>query len=779
MMKNNVLIWLNTIVNHTITVEQLRYVCETVHLFTDGDECIDFLTDIKDDKVFLIIIGILEEQVVPLIHDIPQLHSIYFFSDQETTHQPCAPVFNKFKGVFNTIEPICHLLKQNIQQYRNNLMSISTVASSIISTGTVDQLDPSFMYSQLIQEIVLELDYDDKAKTDFANYCRQREIADGIEHTSPIIDEFERDYERHSPIWWYTRDCFLYGMLNQALRTQDTEALIKMGFVIRDIHRKIKRLHDNATPRRLTVYRGQCMSNDEFVKIRKNKDGLLSFNNFLSTSTDRGVAYIFADSALINRQMTSVLFQIEIEPIISSTLFGELEGEDCSFDSENEILFSMHSIFRIGRIEQIQDRFWNVELKLTSDTDQDLVHLTEQLHEEIGKDPAWYRLSHLLVKMGKFNQAEEILLKLLNSTSYWHRADISSITHQLGLIHREKGDFQTALTFYNKALIIAFNTIPINLQSIAITCSEIGLLHRELGNYLRALAYYQKALDVMENPSINSNRLQLALLYNNVGQVFQTMGDYPTALGFFRRAFAIEKEVLPSDHPALAIVHNNIGVVHGLMGNHTLALESYQETFRIEGRSLPTDHGTLAVTYNNLGEAHRSNGDYDTALEYYQKAIDIGENSLPKNHPSLATAYCNKGLIYYIKGDHSTALQFYEKAREMFEQTVSPDNADLAAVYDQMGQAHLGNGNPSCALEFFRKALTIQNKCLLPNNLHLAETYIGMAMAFYCLGELSSAFEHIQFATDIARQGTTPAAEKILEICTQVRTRFCANIRFT
>lgn len=575
MMKNCIIIWLNTTGNHTNSIKQLRYVSETISLFTDVDECIRFLTDIKDDRAFLIITGTLGEQMVSLIHDIPQLDSIYFFSDHQAVHQPYVSVSNKFKGIFNTIEPICHRLKLNIQQYRNTFLSISTVASTDILNGDIDQLDQSFMYSQLIQEILLELNYNDKGKVDLASYCRRCQASDGVGIVSPIIDEFEQDYERYSPIWWYTRDCFLYTMLNQALRTQDTEALVKMGFVIRDIHRKIKHSHENAKPIRLTVYRCQCMSADEFAKIHKNKDGLLSFNNFLSTSTDRDIANFYAESNLENRQMISILFQIEIEPIVSSTPFIELDESDISFNSEKEVLFSMHSIFRIGEIKQIQDRFWNVELKLTSDNDRDLARLTEQLGKEIEGGPAGYRLGHLLAKMGKFNQAEEVLLNLLDSTSNVDMTAISSINHQLGVVHREKGNFQTALMFYDKALIMIWNGVLIDFSSFAITCSEIGLVHRELGNYLRALAYYQKALDFLEDPSINSNLLQLATAYNNVGQIFQLMGDYSTALGFFRRTLTIKKDVLPSNHPALAIVHNNIGAVHSLMGNHTLALESY------------------------------------------------------------------------------------------------------------------------------------------------------------------------------------------------------------
>jgi len=51
-----------------------------------------------------------------------------------------------------------------------------------------------------------------------------------------ILKEFENAYDKYSPIWWYTRECFVYKMLNKALRTENIDILIKMDFFIRDLH---------------------------------------------------------------------------------------------------------------------------------------------------------------------------------------------------------------------------------------------------------------------------------------------------------------------------------------------------------------------------------------------------------------------------------------------------------------------------------------------------------------------------------------------------------------
>jgi hypothetical protein len=84
-------------------------------------------------------------------------------------------------------------------------------------------------------------------------------------------------------------------MLNRALRTMEVDIIIKLGFFVRDLHQHIVTLHSNqyghphSSPS-FTVFRGQGMSQSDVDQLIKTKDGLLSFNNFLSTSTQRNVS---------------------------------------------------------------------------------------------------------------------------------------------------------------------------------------------------------------------------------------------------------------------------------------------------------------------------------------------------------------------------------------------------------------------------------------------------------------------------------------------------------
>jgi len=53
-----------------------------------------------------------------------------------------------------------------------------------------------------------------------------------------------------------------FSIFNKALRTQNIDIILKMGFFVRDLHRQIEELHSKIDKhKRLTLYRGQGMLN--------------------------------------------------------------------------------------------------------------------------------------------------------------------------------------------------------------------------------------------------------------------------------------------------------------------------------------------------------------------------------------------------------------------------------------------------------------------------------------------------------------------------------------
>ncbi|UJR07018.1 hypothetical protein I4U23_011306 [Adineta vaga] len=128
--------------------------------------------------------------------------------------------------------------------------------------------------------------------------------------------------------------------------------------------------------------------------------GFLLFGISKVRVTDETVPRIFAHDASINTDMIGIFFRISIDPSVPSTPFASIR-EVSHYQTEEEILFSMHSIFRIGEITKMDDSnlLFQVNLQLTADSDQDLRVLTDRIRKEVDDETGWRQLGLLLLKI--------------------------------------------------------------------------------------------------------------------------------------------------------------------------------------------------------------------------------------------------------------------------------------------------------------------------------------------------------------------------------------------
>ncbi|CAF1350955.1 unnamed protein product, partial [Adineta steineri] len=588
--QNALLIWLDNNINENNadcnnTIEQLKRVVNSINTFTDSSQCIEFIQTINNNKVCMIISGSLGKHIVPCVHEMSQVDTIFVLCSNREWHKQWAKEWPKIKAIFTDMTSICEALKQTTRRCEQNVISISFVASN----KKLYQLDPSFMYTQILKEILLTINFEDKHIKEFITYCREAFVENQYELDN--ITKLERDYHDQRPIWWYTYQYFLYSMLNQALRLMDVDIIVRMGFFINDLHRDIQRLHSEQfdsqqSCKTFTVYRGQCLSKEDFTEMTKTKDGLLSFNNFLSTSRDRDISLFFAPQAATNPDLVGILFVISINPTDSTTPFASL-SDVSYFHVEDEVLFSMHTIFRIGDIQPMDgnNHCYQVNLTLTNDNDQDLRTLSDQIRQETFPDEeGWYRLGLLLIKMGQFIKAQEVFEVLLHQTT--NESDKAPIYYQLGWIKCNQGEYQEALLSHEKALTIRQRLLPSDHPDLGDSYNKIGIVYDRMGDYPKALSYYEKALAIRQQ-SLPSHHPDLAQSYNNIGAVYDSMGDYPKALSSHEKSLAIRQQSLPSNHPDLGDSYNRIGIVYDSMGDYPKALSYYEKALAIRQQSLP------------------------------------------------------------------------------------------------------------------------------------------------------------------------------------------------
>ena len=613
--ENFIIIWLDSsiIKKHgdiKYTIEQLQTIVNTIRTFTDPIKCFEAIKLIENERIFLISSGQLGSTILPLIQNLNQVDSMFIFCLDKAKYEPLAQQYSKVKGIFSKIESICKRIGEDVRQGEQVLMPIS-----IIGNDETHELDLSFVYSQLLKETLLKFHYNERVKNDLIAFCRQQYAENPRE--LEIIEEFEEKYDQPSPIWWYTRECFIYSMINKALRADDMEVIMRMGFIIRDLHRQIESLHLQSNIREpFVVFRGQGLSNDELEKIRSNPGDLFSFNNFLSTSTVRDVALVYTRRTLERTDLPAILFEMHIDPRQCSTPFASLDNFSYYEKEEKEILFSIHTVFRIGQVQELQPRFWQIQLTLVTDHDEQIQSFQNFIRREMNDSSTFNQLGKLLIRMKRYDRAEEIYSLLLERTPENRTEDFVTFHHQLGWINDLKGNLLAAKSHYEYALQTATAAHPL----LSMTHSNIGIILRKQGNHSAALRSLQQALQIEENKN-NKDRIRIARLQNEIALVFKDQGEYLHAIDYFKRSATFFRDQSSSLSAELVQIYRQLGETFDLSDDKLTALIYYEQAARLEEETYP-------LNYSSLAEIHHAMAVIMEDLHRYEDAVDHIRTSL-------------------------------------------------------------------------------------------------------------------------------------------------------
>ncbi|CAF4062540.1 unnamed protein product [Rotaria magnacalcarata] len=755
-----IIIWLDENMNehneyYRDSIIQLRTIVNSLKTFNDNNQCIDFLTGVINKNVFLILSNTLTKMLVPLINGISHLDSIYIFSNAVLEHQQSMKSWEKIQGTYNNISNLVKKLSIDVKQSEHDLTPINMISAS--SNESLDEISCSFMYSQLLNKILISIEYDEKAKTKFINYLHNR-YADN-EQELVATKQFEKGYKNYSAAWWYTKESFIYAVLNAALRIPNVDIIVNMSFFIKDLHEQIKEVYmQKKETENLTLYRGQGMSIIDLENLKNCQDVLDKKSNTVG-----------------------ILFTIEIDPSISTVPYASLK--DISYyskkqNAEEEILFSMHTVYRIGHIKQIDNNFWAVNLILTNDNDVQWKLLTAHVREELGGVDENHALVPLLLKMGEFKKAEEVAFTLIQSTSELNLNDTMHYSFYLGQVKYVVGDYSTAFSYFEKAISIAENCFSSNHSALALFYNRIGLCYDSTDNHSAALLYYEKALNIQENNLI-SNHPHLAATYMNTALAYVSMGNYTKALSFYEKAKSIQEEILPPIHPDLATCYNNIstqynniGMTYYEMKDYSMALSYYEKILHDHKQSHFEVSSSVATVNNNMGLAYNLMEDHSKALLYHKTAFDIiekilpsshsevgivynniafeiYEKSLPSTHPELAKTYANIGGTYKDMKDYSTALSYHKRALQTGQQSIPSNHSQLIKTYHYMATTYKSLCRYSDALSCLHKALEIQEEILSANHRDLATTWHDLGLVYFEVMDYSNAVIYLQKSVDV------------------------------
>ncbi|CAF0889431.1 unnamed protein product [Rotaria sp. Silwood1] len=552
---------INTLVQLGRIVSKKR---KLVHTFNDINICQDFIKHVNN--IFLIVSGTMGKQLIPLVHNLDQIHSIFIFCLNKSNYQSWAKQYKKVLGVFTDIGEICERLKkyfilQSSYEYEQLQFDI---LNKNFKLPTTDQEEVPYIYA-ILSKLIL-CDMNSIIQKDMINYCRTEYRS---KNQMTIIDQFEKNYSEHNPIWWFTRDNFFQEIINRALQLNDLYTLCMMTPFLKDLNHKLKQLYreQKSSPSKiLNLYFSQLISNTDFVKLLSNQDGILCINEFLFANTEKTVplTYIQHQGSKTNANNIKVLFKISIPQTNELNFWYANIGTVSEFVHEEEYLLSMSSIFRIGKVEQFADpsSVWLVHLTAIDKADNQLTDLTQFINvDDLRQNNDLSQLGSTITdKLYCFKPIRKLLEQLFNSETKLIRPIL--LHYNMGIIYDCLNEYQKALEEYKSAINLTRNFTPDNRQKDSLCLvplfSNMGLAYQHLNIASHAFEHAFRALNILSNNRENSifpSEL-FASTYFNLGSILHLQGKISEAKCYYEHALKSRCEYLPNGHPDVSNLQN-------------------------------------------------------------------------------------------------------------------------------------------------------------------------------------------------------------------------------
>lgn len=400
------------------------------------------------------------------------------------------------------------------ERLNSSIPCLSSISKLVERSTTVNYSHVTDWYTYLIRALE-EVPPKPSCKDEFINECRI------LYRDQPtilrVVEQFSENYLPVNAIQWYTRDGFLYKVLNKSLREKNQKAIQMLHFLIHDLNAQLKTEFKSNKQQWMRsessyIYRGQLMSLEELEQLKKSQGETVFVNSFLSTTTDLSVAQMFSGSGNYRQTdpIQSVIFHIDWGD--SNPREGLADIHNLSYNrDEGEILLSPTCVlnFLDCTFDEINS-VWNAKFTRLATMDDPLI----RIHD----DEYLMRLELILVYfMDKNNNENDDASDIDSETSSSmslnifsqrnHHFGIATVMDDIILLQQEiEVSEQSSITLmaddsdrFQLKMLRNFNrdSMNENLEIFEIKIhylyDSLGTIFKKKGNLLKAYYYYQKA----------------------------------------------------------------------------------------------------------------------------------------------------------------------------------------------------------------------------------------------------------------------------------------------
>ncbi|CAF3158929.1 unnamed protein product [Rotaria sp. Silwood2] len=414
----------------------------------------------------MVVSGQLGREIVPSIHNLRQVISIYVYCFDKKRNEQWACKHAKVRAVVVELDELVSRIKADhkIQKMVEEPLSINIFTTGGGAGNSTMGLNGEFVFSQVLIDCLIRLRYTESDKKELIRLCKQQYKGNSVELSN--IREFQDEYSSDNVLWWYSRESFFYKTLNAALRTPtDIHTIFLFRKYITDIQYQLENYQAKNT---LRVYRSQMISTNELETLNQCRGQFISVNSFFSTSIDKQQALSFLKVPDDAENLEAVLFQIDADPKMAITKpFADIT-EHSEYKDEIEVLFMLGSIFRVDSINRSKNgQVWIIQMTLCNDDEHDLKQVLMDMKEQfVSEETNLQNLGKILLEMGKPDLAQQYFIRMLEQLSLNDPLRID-LYLDLGTLESYAGHLDKSMEWRQKASALKKQIQSISSSSIS------------------------------------------------------------------------------------------------------------------------------------------------------------------------------------------------------------------------------------------------------------------------------------------------------------------------
>jgi tetratricopeptide (TPR) repeat protein len=316
--------------------------------------------------------------------------------------------------------------------------------------------------------------------------------------------------------------------------------------------------------------------------------------------------------------------------------------------------------------------------------------------------------------------------------------------HDLGSVFQLKGEFDSALTAFERMLRLAW--VVASRTKAAVAFNKMGRVYRQKGELTTSLEYLERGLELFEQAGDTRG---IAGSLDDVGQVLWLLARYDEALD--RSASALESRRRLGDRRAIAVSLVNIGNIERHRGLFDEAEACYREAHDL--RRALGDQAGIAECDNVLGVLAFQRGDVAGAHRIWETALQEAERigALPL-----------QALLLSQLGEAARLSAQRAEARTRFDAALAlardlDDKRILSQTERHLGLLMLESGDPQGGLQHCERSLELADA---------AGIRVDIGRALVALGQVHAAtlFDDTGHGERLAEDYFTRGVELFREI---------------